>query len=129
MSDLTVVALMTEPVLTVERDERPGDVAKAMSDAGIKSVVVIDEDCHPVGILTSTDYLTMTAAGVNPYETTVEEQMTGDILTVTRDESVAAAALKMHEHDIGHLPVVSDQNETVGILTGTDLTAYLADDS
>lgn len=129
MDDLTVADLMTEPVLTVERDERPGDVARALMDAGIKSVVVIDEDCYPIGILTSTDYVALTADGVDPYDTTVGAEMTDGIVTVSHDESVPAAALKMNDHDIGHLPVVNDQGETVGILTGTDLTGYLADDA
>lgn len=127
MSATTVADLMTEPVLTVDQDERPGEIATAMLEAGIKSVVVIDDDCRPVGILTSTDYVAMTAVGTDPYDTTVEEHMTRDIVTVTGDTTVATAAATMVEHDINHLPVVGDDGQTIGILTASDLTESLAD--
>jgi CBS domain-containing protein len=126
MCATTVTDLMTEPVLTVDQDERPGDIATAMLDAEIKSVVVIDDDCHPVGILTSTDYVTMTANGTDPYGTTVAEQMTRDIVTVTGDTSVTTAATAMIDHDINHLPVVGDDGMAIGILSTTDLASSLA---
>jgi CBS domain-containing protein len=125
MSATPVAELMTDPVLTVDQDERPGDIATAMLDAGIKSVVVIDDGRRPVGILTSTDYVAMTAVGVDPYDTTVEEHMTRDIVTVDGDADVATAAATMAEYDINHLPVVGDDGQTIGILTASDLTAHL----
>jgi predicted transcriptional regulator len=129
MSEPTVADLMTEPVLTVELDERPANVAMAMLDAQIKSVVVINDDCHPVGILTSTDYVALTAAGIDPYETTVEEQMTKDIVTVTDDENFSEAAALMRDHDIGHVPVVSGDGTAIGIVSATDITEYLAEEN
>jgi CBS domain-containing protein len=128
VSTPTVADLMTESVLTVERDERPGEIATAMLDAGIKSVVVVDDDEHPVGILTSTDYVAMTAVGVDPYDTTVDEHMTRDIVTATGEESLSAVAARMREYDIAHLPVVDEANHVIGIVSSTDLTAHLADE-
>lgn len=126
MSDTSVTEVMTTPVLTVERDERPADVARAMADQAIKSVVVIDDDCHPVGILTSTDYVRMTAEGIDPHETTVGAFMTTDVVTVTTDETVEDAAALLADNDISHLPVLDD-GRAVGIVTATDLTRYLAE--
>jgi CBS domain-containing protein len=125
MDETTIGELMTEPVLTVEQDNRAVDVAGAMAEAEINSVVVINESCHPLGILTSTDYVELTADGVNPHETTVTTLMTTGVVTATRDESVMAAAETMESNDIGHLPIVDDDGQVAGILTGTDLTAYL----
>jgi CBS domain-containing protein len=127
MSATTVADLMTEPVLTVDQDDQPGDIATAMLDRGIKSVVVIDDDCRPVGILTSTDYVAMTAVGTDPYDTTVEEHMTRDIVTISGDTDVVTAAATMIEHGVNHLPVVGTDGQTIGILTASDLTASLAD--
>jgi CBS domain-containing protein len=126
MDETTIGDLMTEPVLTAEQDNRAVDVAGAMAEAGINSVVVIDESCRPLGILTSTDYVELTADGVNPHETTVSQLMTGSVVTATRDESVIAAAATMDSNNIGHLPVVDDDGQVTGILTGTDLTTFLA---
>lgn len=127
MTDTAVEELMTTPVLTVEPDEPPADVARAMVDSGVKSVVVIDADCHPVGILTSTDYVRMTATSTDPHAATVGEFMTADVVTATAGEPVAAAADRMVARGISHLPVV-DGGQVVGILTTTDLAASLVDD-
>lgn len=125
MNDTPVTELMTTPVLTVKRDECPADVSRAMSEQEIKSVVVIDEDCHPVGVLTSTDYIEMTASGIDPHQTAVEEFMATDVITVTTGASVETVADRMLDNDISHLPVVDDDDQVVGIVTTTDLTEHL----
>ena len=127
MSHVSVTEVMTAPVLTVERDERPADVSRAMVDQKIKSVVVIDDDCQPVGILTSTDFVRMTATGVDPHETTVGEFMTTDVVTVTTDQRVPGVADLLVEHGISHLPVVDDDGQAIGIVSATDLTEHLAE--
>jgi CBS domain-containing protein len=119
--------LMSDPVLTVARTDSAASVAEAMLEAAVGSVVIIDEDCYPVGILTATDYITLTAEGTDPYEATVGEQMTADIVTVHVDESATAAAKTMAENALDHLPVVGDDGQAIGMLTTTDLTAYFAE--
>jgi len=49
------------------------DARKAMTDAGINSVVVSDSDAPSVGILTSTDSLRLAVDGNTPVEATVDE--------------------------------------------------------
>ena len=128
MSDPTVADVMTTPVLTVTADERTLDVAAAMADQSIKSVVIVDAACQPEGILTSTDYVRMTADGVDPTETTVGEHMSREIITTTPDTALSAVASTMRGNDISHVPVVDDETTVTGILSATDLTGYLADE-
>lgn len=128
MDETTIENLMSEPVLTVDRTDLTVDVAGAMRESGINSVVVTDEDCHPTGILTSTDYVEMTADAVNPHEATVERFMTTDIVTARPDEHVSVAAETMAGREFSHLPVVDETEQVVGILTQTDLVVYLADE-
>lgn len=128
MSDATVAEFMTSPVLTVTADELTLDVGAAMADQSIKSVVIVDEACRPKGILTSTDYVEMTADGVNPTETTVGEHMTKDIVTASPETGLSMAASQMRTNDISHVPVVDDEGQVTGILSATDLTSYLASD-
>ena len=128
MSDATVADCMTEPVLTVTADEPALDVAAAMDDQSIKSVVIVDEACQPAGILTSTDYVRMTADAVDPTEATVGEHMTTDIVTTSPETALSAVASTMWDNNISHVPVVDDENRVTGILSATDLTVYLADD-
>ncbi|MDT3435593.1 CBS domain-containing protein [Haloarcula sp. 1CSR25-25] len=127
MGDPTVADVMTTPVLTVTADERTLDVAAAMADQSIKSVVIVDAACQPEGILTSTDYVRMTADGVDPTETTVREHMSREIITTSPDTALSAVASTMRGNDISHVPVVDDETTVTGILSATDLTGYLAD--
>ena len=128
MSDATVAEFMTSPVLTVTADELALDVAAAMDDQAINSVVIVDEACRPEGILTSTDYVRLTADGVDPTETTVADHMTEDIVTASPDTALSAVATQMRANDISHVPVVDDEDRVTGILSATDLTSYLAND-
>lgn len=126
MTERLVADLMTSPVLTVDTDDEAADVAHAMADQNIKSVVAIDDDCRPQGIITSTDFVAMAADDRTPSETTVEEYMTTDIVTISPDIPAAEAAAEMRDHDVNHLPVVGDDEQVTGIVSTTDLTESLS---
>jgi CBS domain-containing protein len=117
---------MSSPVLTVGPDDSALEVAGAMRDAGVNSVVITDAECRPTGILTATDYVTMTSNAVDPRETSVEKYAATDIVTAQPTDSVATAAEVMMSQEIKHLPVVDSDEQVVGIITTTDLAEYLA---
>ncbi|MEM1547679.1 MAG: CBS domain-containing protein, partial [Thermoproteota archaeon] len=52
---------------------------------------------------------------------TVEEVMSFPILTVSPDESVQTAVVKMVEHDISSLIVVDEEGRDIGIITERDV--------
>jgi CBS domain-containing protein len=49
------------------------------------------------------------------------ELMTTDVVAVTPDETVADAAMKMREQNLGFLPVCTSDGRLVGVLTDRDL--------
>ncbi|MEF8887148.1 MAG: CBS domain-containing protein [Haloarculaceae archaeon] len=124
MSDTAVRELMTAPVMTVEADEPLSEVAWAMEQKGIKSLAVVDEDCQPVGILTSTDFIHMAADEAVPTEATVGDYMTTGVATATPDTPVQAVTARLLEEGFNHMPVVEE--EVVGILSTTDLLQHLS---
>lgn len=126
MIDVYVGQLMTEELVTVERTEALADAGAAMTDAGIKSVVVSDDDDRPIGILTSTDFVRMAADRNAPVESTVTDYMTADIVTTRADTPVNEAADLMVEHGISHLPVVEADGRLTGIVTTTDVAGYVS---
>lgn len=129
MTRQTIEGLMSSPVLTVAPDDSAAEAADAMRDAGANSVVIINQESHPVGILTSTDYVAMTSDAVNPHQTPVDAFATADLVTARPDETVGTAAKTMTTHNISHLLVVDDDKQAVGIVTTTDLTEHLAGQS
>lgn len=130
MSETTVGDIMTTPALTVDPETPLPDIADAMLEERIKSIAVIDEDCNPIGILTSTDFIEVVSDDTSIPERTVEDYMATEIETIRRHRSVDVAAERMLACGISHLPVLSD-GDVVGIVTATDITRHLAagDDS
>jgi CBS domain-containing protein len=126
MPDIDVRQLMTAPVLTVEPEESVEAVADAMLDQGIRSIVAVDEDCQPVGILTSTDFVKIVAQVTPKDTTTVGDHMTTDIVTTSPDRPIPEVASEMVERGVSHFPVIDDDGEVIGIITANDLTDFIA---
>jgi CBS domain-containing protein len=126
MEDVFVGQLMSAPVLTIDAETTVAAAGRAMTEEGIKSVVVIDEDCHAEGILTSTDFVRIAGEERDPTETSVAAYMTTDILTTTAGAAIRDVARLMRDEEISHLPVVDEDDQVVGMLSATDLTAYLS---
>lgn len=126
MDDIFVGSLMTSPVTTVPADTPAKAAAALMLDEGISSVVVVDDDNQLEGILTSTDFVAIAAAEHSAAAFSVADHMTSDVVTTTVQASIESVADALIEHGIHHLPVVDETEGVVGMVTTTDLTAYLA---
>lgn len=124
--DTEVGHLMTSPVLTVDPETPVEEIADAMLEEGINSIVAIDDECQPIGILTSTDFVRIVAEGTPKSTTTVGDHMTENIATTRSDVAIPEIAGKMVEYEISHFPVVDDAGEVIGIISATDLTTYIS---
>ncbi|MEF8843534.1 MAG: CBS domain-containing protein [Haloarculaceae archaeon] len=96
-----------------------------MLDRGIGSAVVVDGDDGLEGILTATDFVGIIADGDPDPSATVGTAMSTDVTTTTANEPVRSVADLMLEHGFHHVPVL-DYSEVIGIITTTDLTAYIS---
>jgi CBS domain-containing protein len=126
MEDVFVGRIMSSPVTTVAADANAKAVAKRMLDENISSVVVVDADGALLGILTSTDFVEIAAEGGDTTALNVSDFMTTEPVTVTANDPVEAAAGLMLDHSVHHLPVVDETEGVVGMLTTTDMTAYVS---
>lgn len=59
----------------------------------------------------------------------VESLMTKAVITATGDESLNAAARKMRENQITHLPIVNGQGGPIGVVTDRDIKRASASDA
>lgn len=126
MDDVFVGRIMSSPVTTVAADANAKAVAKRMLDENISSVVVVDADGELSGILTSTDFVEIVAEGGDTAGLDVSEFMTTNLVTVAANNPVEAAASVMLDHSVHHLPVVDETEGVIGMLTTTDMTAYVS---
>jgi CBS domain-containing protein len=126
MDDIFVGRLMSSPVETVSPDTPAHVAAETMLDEGIGSVVVVDEDGRLEGILTATDFVHVAAEQRWAADATVETYMTTDVVTATANDDLRAVSDTMVEQGFHHMPVVDDEDTVVGIVSTTDVTAYVS---
>ncbi|MDZ7850845.1 MAG: CBS domain-containing protein [Halodesulfurarchaeum sp.] len=127
MEDIFVARLMTADLITADPDTFVEDAAHTLLDNQIGSIVVTDSEGGLQGILTNTDFIRIVAESKPKAKTTVERYMTTDVITVGAQDHIQVAADKMIEENISHLPVTDEDGIVIGIITKTDLTAYLSE--
>jgi CBS domain-containing protein len=126
MEDIYAGRIMSVPPLTATPSESIETAAQTMLENGIGSLVVVDENKALQGILTGTDCIELIAGSGDTEEAVVGDYMTTDVTTVTATQDVRDIADKLITKDIHHAPVVDENEVVLGIVTTTDITAYLS---
>ncbi|WP_135302208.1 CBS domain-containing protein [Haloarcula amylovorans] len=126
MDDIFVGRLMSSPVQTISADASAESVAEKMLAENISSVVVVDEAGQLEGIVTSTDFVRIAAQGGQTSSIPVAEYMSTDVVTTTANDSIESVADTLIKNGIHHVPVTDETEGVVGMLTTTDLTAYIS---
>ena len=127
MEDVFVARLMTSKLVTADPDTWVEDAAEMLLDNQIGSIVVTDDEGTLRGILTNTDFIRIVAESKPKAKTSVERYMTEDLVTIDAQDHIQEAADLMIEKGISHLPVTDEDGVVIGILTKTDLTAYISE--
>lgn len=128
MEDIFVGRIMSSPVATTLPETPIHQAAQTMVDQDIGSLIIVDEGNRPEGIITSTDLVQLVADQAPIDNTVVKEYMTIIDTATTANKPIREAADTMMSRGIHHIPVVDDDEGVIGILTTTDLTAYLSGD-
>lgn len=121
---LSVSDMMTKQIETIERNASIQEVAKKMKNKNVSSLVVVDDEGKPQGLVTERDLVRK--ACVNDVRTSVvisKEIMSSPIITIDSRSSASAAVDMMLRNNIRHLIVVdkSDINKPIGMITPLDL--------
>jgi CBS domain-containing protein len=124
----TVEEIMTRDPRTVNASDTIVDAAKAMNEADIGDVIVVDNG-DVKGIVTDRDIVVRAIAeGRDPQSTSVGDVCTTGVEAIEPSASVDDALRKMREGDIRRLPVVQD-GRPVGIISLGDLAVEREPDS
>jgi CBS domain-containing protein len=97
--------------------------ALLMNEHKIGSLVVIDEG-RVAGMFTERDVLRLVAEGFIPALTPVSELMTSEVVCCSPMTSMDEAKSAMKNRRIRHIPVVSDDERLLGVVSIGDLNAY-----
>jgi len=126
MEDIFVARVMSTDIVTVKPDTLVEEAATLMLDREISSLVVVDDEGHLAGILTTTDFVDIVAKSQPKAETTVERYMSTNVATTTAQESIVDVADEMVELGVHHMPVVDEDAGVIGMLSTADLTGYIS---
>jgi len=111
--------------ICVDREACVIDVADEMDGRSVGSVVVIDSERRPLGILTDRDLaLRVIAAGRDPAKTSAGDVMSTDLLTAARQDSAIEVLQKLEARGVRRAPLVED-GHVVGLISLDDLVAEL----
>ncbi|NIP85087.1 MAG: CBS domain-containing protein [Planctomycetales bacterium] len=122
-------AFCTREVDLADADESVRDAAARMRDRNVGTLLVLDNDKMPIGILTDRDLtLRVLASGLDSYQTRVGEVMTSVPATINEETSLDAALGVMRSGPYRRLPVVDAQGSLVGLLSVDDVLDVLADE-
>lgn len=118
-------ATRKQPV-TANVDDTIAQVARAMDEAAVGAVVIIDPFVRrPVGIVTDRDLVTRALARNVPLDARIDDVMSGGLVCVDADADLHDAYQLFQHHAVRRLAVVSG-NDVVGVLTVDDALVNLS---
>ncbi|MFI7413428.1 CBS domain-containing protein [Streptomyces sp. NPDC049627] len=138
MHHRTVAELMTRDVVRARRDTPFKDIVRLLSENDVTAVPVVDEQDHPLGVVSEADLLRKSADQADPsgrapvphleaWErakatgSRAEELMSAPAVCARPEWSVVEAARLMEKHHVKRLPVVDEADRLLGIVSRSDL--------
>ena len=117
---MLVKDLCTSDVATIDADASVRDAAAKMADRGVGSLVIVNEDGTPHGILTDRDIATsVVAQGLDVNTTIVEEVMAHPVVSI-RENAEMEMALNCMTMGMRRVPVVDEEDRLVGVVSLDD---------
>ena len=117
--------LVSRSPIVARPDEPLRASLQRMQDARVGSIVVVDGEHRPLGILTLQDLLGRIVLRQPPPDldqTPVQAVMSGPLHTLDTTQRVSDAMLAMSRHGIRHVPL-TEGNRLVGVVSERDLFA------
>lgn len=112
---------------TARAEESVQAAAQRMGTRRVGTLIVVDEQNTPVGVLTDRDVAVRVVAwGRDPHRTTVSEVMTTGVTTIPQRTEVEEALALMRSKTVRRLPVVDDRGHLVGVISLDDILTLLA---
>ncbi len=126
-------SFMSEPVETVRPDTPLAEVNARLAALNISSLVVVNENDVPLGVISRTDLLrvgrrragdTLKGPLLDFADAPVSGVMTDRVVCVEPDDSITVAAQGMLDHGF-HRVFVTERDKVVGVISTRDLMAAI----
>ena len=108
-------------IWTISKDQSVMQALILMSEKNIGAIIIVDNNDFPIGIFSERDYARkIVLKGKSSKDTLLDEVMTKELITVTRDYKIDRCMEIMNEKRIRHLPVLENK-KIVGIISIGDV--------
>ena len=125
---LKVIDMAVHKVAVTTPEKSIRESARQMRVEHVGSLVVVDQDGKPIGMLTDRDItIEGVARGVDVDQTTVRDLMTAPVVTATESEGMVTALARMREFGIRRLPIIDSEGKLVGVVTNSNLIKELSE--
>jgi CBS domain-containing protein len=126
---MSVADIMKKKLETIEEAASIQQTAKKIKEKNISSLVVVDANGIPQGLVTERDLARKVCINNVPANAvTNKEIMSSPLITISADSTPSVAADMMLQHNVRHLLVVDKNNVTntrpIGMVTPLDFTRY-----
>jgi signal-transduction protein with cAMP-binding, CBS, and nucleotidyltransferase domain len=125
----TVSDLMRKNVYTIEESASIQDTAKKMNDKKVSSLLVLDRNDKPIGLVTERDLARKVCINdLRTSEVKNKEIMSAPLITIDSKSSPSTATDLMLRYNVRHLLVIDDKsedaNKPIGMITPLEFTRY-----
>ena len=115
-------------IWTILKDQSVWQALVLMSEKNIGAIIIVDNKDFPIGIFSERDYARkIILKGKSSKDTLLEEVMTKELITITRNHKIEQCIEIMTEKRIRHLPIL-ENNKIVGIISIVDVLKIIIKD-
>jgi CBS domain-containing protein len=126
---MSVGRICSREIDIAEANETARDAARRMLQRGVGTLVVLNDERQPAGLVTDRDLVVRVLAPARDPETTrVSEIMTADPKVLREDSPIEGALGLMRAGSFRRVPIVDAAGRLVGILTLDDVLSLLAEE-
>ena len=115
-------------IWTILKDQSVWQALVLMSEKNIGAIIIVDNKDFPIGIFSERDYARkVILKGKSSKDTLLEEVMTKELITITRNHKIEQCIEIMTEKRIRHLPIL-ENDKIVGIISIGDVLKIIIKD-
>jgi signal-transduction protein with cAMP-binding, CBS, and nucleotidyltransferase domain len=122
--------IMSEQIETINLSNTAQESAIKMSDRNVSSLVVLDDNGMAIGIITERDLVRRVCTRDVPSNSVnVENVISSPLKTILPETPIDEVADVMVSNKVRHVVIVDKNQEPVGIISATDIVAYVRENS
>src|ERR671939_1054926 len=121
----TINGIMRKQLETIDAIASVQQAAKKMKDKNVSSLIVVDENGKPQGLVSERDLVTKVCTTDVPIHSIKNKKiMSSPLITISSRSSPSQAADIMLQHNVRHLLVIENDNadKPIGVITPLDFT-------